>query len=237
MKTMPPTIRSRAARGLLALLCLACADAQAGGPLPETSVVLLSEAEEGGSIKVTNTDPTPMLLTTTIQNLAEDDDSFVVATPPIARVEPGKTQLIRFMLTNTRSLGNERMKRVIFEGIPETARQAQTVRMTVRQNLPLLVLPKDLQRTRTPWTRLTLQLDRDTVRLSNPSRYVVRLDQQVRILPSAAAAVLAKPYILPGETVSVPLPAHVAAESVDGIRLFPATVYGYMSDSYVLERR
>jgi P pilus assembly chaperone PapD len=218
--------------GMFALTSFSSVESHAGGPLPETSVVLIREADEGGSIKVTNTDPTPVLLTTTIENIAEDPEDIVVASPPIARLEPGETQLIRFLLTSPESLKAQRLKRVIFEGIPEVNRENNTVQMSVRQNLPLLVLPKDLAEERAPWTKLRWYLKSDGIEVENASPYVVRIDQTAQVLPTAQNVTLPKPYILPGETLPVKIPSALDMTGVTGIRLFPATVYGYMVNSY-----
>ena len=93
--------------------------AQADGMVPNTSVVIVNEADGEAAISVTNTDANLALMHVTIENIAEDPESLVFVTPPLARVEATKTQLVRFILQSEKPLLTQRLKRVIFEGIPQ----------------------------------------------------------------------------------------------------------------------
>ena len=84
-------------------------------------MLIVDEATGEGSMTVQNTDTAPVLLYTTIENIAEDQEELVVATPPMARLEAGQSQLVRFMLTKKGPLATQRLKRVSFEGIPSRA--------------------------------------------------------------------------------------------------------------------
>src|SRR3546814_5665196 len=85
------------------MLATAGMHAFATGMEPETSVVILNEADGETSINVKNTDGTISLLHSVIENTPEDKDALVLLTPPVARVEPGETQLVRFLLKSGRS--------------------------------------------------------------------------------------------------------------------------------------
>ena len=87
------------------------------GMQPETSVVILYEAEGETSINVKNTDGSPALLYSSIENVPEDSESLVILTPPVTRVEAGETQLVRFLRQGGEPSKTQRLKRVIFEGI------------------------------------------------------------------------------------------------------------------------
>lgn len=93
---------------------------QADGMVPDTSVVIVNEVDGEASVSVTNTDDSLVLLHVTIENIPEDTEPLVFVTPPLARVEPSRTQLIRFILQSEKPLLTQRLKRVIFEGIPQT---------------------------------------------------------------------------------------------------------------------
>ena len=131
--------------------------AQADGMVPDTSVVIVNEANGEASVSVTNTDDSLVLLHVTLENIPEDTDPLVFVTPPLARVEPSRTQLIRFILQSEKPLLTQRLKRVIFEGIPQGKPAAEAgharVGVTVRQNLPVILHPASLAPNRTPWTR------------------------------------------------------------------------------------
>ncbi|MGY4730835.1 fimbria/pilus chaperone family protein [Burkholderia pyrrocinia] len=220
--------------------------AHASGVLPETSVVLVDEADGEASINVQNTDAQPTLLYTTIQNLPEDPANLVTVTPPVARVEAGQSQLVRFVLTSPTPLKTERLKRVTFEGIPPANTSQSRVQITVRQNLPVILHPQGLKPNNAPWTGLKWSLHAGALSVTNPSPYVVRLSQQVTLLPSQTPLWLPHPYILPGEQLNAarppkrtdasgvstadsaaPLPDHASA-----VRINPATTYGFAVQHY-----
>lgn len=89
----------------------------ATGMQPATSVVIVYEADGEASLTVKNTEDVPSLLYTSIENIPEDTESLLVLTPPVARVEAGDTQLVRFLLEQGKTQKVQRLKRVIFEGM------------------------------------------------------------------------------------------------------------------------
>ena len=74
--------------GLLALTLLFGAGAQADGMIPDTSVVIVYEAEGEAAVSVTNTDSQLALLHVTLEDIPEDPEPLLVVTPPLSRVEP-----------------------------------------------------------------------------------------------------------------------------------------------------
>ncbi|MBV6827102.1 fimbria/pilus chaperone family protein [Pseudomonas sp. PD9R] len=218
--------------GIGALALMLTSQAQADGMVPDTSVVIVNEADGETSVSVTNTDPGLSLLHVTIEDIPEDSEALVFVTPPLARVEASKTQLVRFILQSEKPLLTQRLKRVIFEGIPQGKSPLQPgharVGVTVRQNLPLLLHPAGLALNRTPWTDLQWSLKDDQLTVRNDTPYVVRLAQEVQLMPAATQAMLPKTYVLPGEHISVPAPAGAATQ----VRFQPATVYGFSAPAY-----
>ena len=218
--------------GLGAFALLLTAHAQADGMVPNTSVVIVNEADGEASVSVTNTDANLALMHVTLEDIAEDSESLVFVTPPLARVEAGKTQLVRFILQTEKPLLTQRLKRVIFEGIPQAKAPAEAgqarVGVTVRQNLPVILHPKGLAPNRTPWTDLQWSLKDGQLTVRNDTPYVVRLGQEVQLLPAASNAMLPKTYVLPGEHISIKVPEGAATQ----VRFQPATVYGFAVPHY-----
>jgi P pilus assembly chaperone PapD len=218
--------------GIGALVILLTAHARADGMVPDTSVVIVNEADGEASVSVTNTDATLALMHVTIENIPEDSAPLVFVTPPLARVEASKTQLVRFILQSEQPLLTQRLKRVIFEGIPQgkTAAEAGQARVgvTVRQNLPVIIHPKGLAPNRTPWIDLQWSLQDAQLTVRNDTPYVVRLGQEVQLLPSAGNTLLPKTYVLPGEHITVSVPEGNATH----VRFQPATVYGFAVPHY-----
>lgn len=215
-----------------ALALLTGAQAQADGMVPNTSVVIVHEADGEASVSVTNTDATLALMHVTLEDIAEDSEALVFVTPPLARVEAGKSQLVRFILQTEKPLLTQRLKRVIFEGIPQGKPAAEAgqarVGVTVRQNLPVILHPKGLAPNRTPWTDLQWSLSDGKLTVRNDTPYVVRLGQEVQLLPAAGSAMLPKTYVLPGEHLSIKAPNGSATQ----VRFQPATVYGFAVPYY-----
>ena len=218
--------------GIGACALLWTAQAHADGMVPDTSVVIVNEANGEVAVSVTNTDSSLALLHVTLEDIPEDTEPLVFVTPPLARVEASRTQLVRFILQSEKPLLTQRLKRVIFEGIPQGKAPAEAgqarVGVTVRQNLPVILHPKGLAPNRTPWTDLQWSLKDGQLTVRNDTPYVVRLGQEVQLLPAAVNAMLPKTYVLPGEHISIKVPEGAATQ----VRFQPATVYGFAVPHY-----
>lgn len=215
---------------LLGAVPLACAD----GMIPETSVVIVDEAKGEASIKVTNSDSGAALLHVTLEHIPEDPVARVFVTPPVSRVEPGQTQLVRFILNTDQPLVTQRLKRVIFEGIEQNRAPAAAgeavIGVNVRQNLPVILHPKGLAPNREPWLGLQWSLEDGHLRVRNPTAYVVRMAQELQLKPSATALALPRTYVLPGDDLRIKLPDTLALTDTK-VSLQPATVYGFAVDA------
>ncbi|PCE33576.1 fimbria/pilus chaperone family protein [Burkholderia ubonensis] len=258
---------SHLARLLSALLPLfltagTAASAHAAGMVPETSVVLIDEAVGEAAMKIRNTDDKSALLYTIIEHVPDDQEKLFTVTPPVARVDPGQTQLVRFILTNKTPLKTERLARVVFDSIGERKDpDASVVAIRIRQNLPVVIHPKGLPVNREPWKLLKWEAVDGKLRVVNASPYVVRLGATVQLLPAGKQAYLPNTYMLPGQSTYVMMPkddkrnaaqrkqagkggdatAETKAEveemlklspGATSIRIQPATSYGYMADIY-----
>jgi len=149
---IPPMNRISCALPMLLAFLLACVGhAHADGMQPESSIIILEEVDGQAEMNVRNTDAVAALLHTTVHDIPEDPDTRVVVTPPVARVEPGHDQLVRF-IHHGPELKTQRLKRVVFEGIGQRldTHGRAVVGVSVRQNLPLLLHPRGLAHHRTP---------------------------------------------------------------------------------------
>ena len=206
--------------------------AHAAGMIPETSVVILNEVNGEATINIKNSDSRPALLYSQILPVENDDENLIVLTPPVARVDPGETQAIRFLLQTTEPLKVQRLRRVVFEGIPPKDDSAGVrVNMNVRQNLPVIIHPKGLAMDKEPWRRLKWSIQNSKLQVTNPDAYVVRLDQAITLMPSNSIVQLPRSYLLPGEVITLDVPSDTLSTLKD-IILSPATIYGYTVDKY-----
>ncbi|QXI15924.1 fimbria/pilus chaperone family protein [Pseudomonas hamedanensis] len=219
-------VRNVIASVLLAVSWLPGAS-QAAGMVPETPVMVLEEGVGEAAINVTNSESHPALLHTSVQDVPQDTESLLLLTPPVARVEPGATQRVRFILRSAEPLKTERLKRVVFEGIaPQDSTGKARVDLSVRQNIPAILRPANLPVEREPWKHLRWSRQGEQIQVRNPSPYVVRLRHSVTLLPEPQAMDLGRTYVLPGETLTLTGPA--APDQVQTkVRLYPVTTYGF----------
>ncbi|WP_339545312.1 fimbria/pilus chaperone family protein [Pseudomonas sp. RA_35y_Pfl2_P32] len=215
---------------LLSLLLLP--GAQAAGMVPQTPVLIVDQGVGEATMNVRNTDAHPALLYTQIENLSDNDRLLLIPTPTVTRVEGGDVQQVRFLLQSAEPLREERLKRVIFEGInPVADEQGARVSLGVRQNLPVILRPANLPVEREPWKRLRWSIASDGLHVSNPSPYVVRLAKTLVMLPGQLQVDLPRTYLLPGDELTLSLrPAD--APAISGVRLFPATTYGFAVEHF-----
>lgn len=201
----------------------------AAGMVPETPVVIVEQALGEATLSVRNTDDHPALLYSILEHLPEDDEPLVLLTPPVARVEPGKSQQVRFILRSDVPLKTERLKRVIFEGIKPRKQEGDAqVSLGVRQNIPMILRPANLPVDREPWKRLVWSRVGGQVQVSNPSPYVVRHAGSVTLVPGGTTLELGRTYILPGDVQKLAATSTLATH----VRLLPATTYGFAVESY-----
>ncbi|HBU6133172.1 MULTISPECIES: fimbria/pilus chaperone family protein [Enterobacter] len=220
-------------RTLICACLLASFNTLAAGMVPETSLLIVKEDEQGASMDVKNTDADAQLLYTKLVDLPDDPKPSLIVTQPVVRVDAGKTQRVRFVLKNSAEpLKVEHLKRVIFTAIPQ--REKNKVKVTFSQNLPVIIRPAGLALNLEPWKDLTWQVNNGSVIVENKTPYVVRMEQKAKLLPSGSLAQFPKPYILPGEKITLSIRGKIAP-SDKKIEILPATRYGYKAQSYVAE--
>lgn len=206
----------------------------AAGMVPQSSIIIIEESDGEGNIDVRNTDDFPNLLVTKIENIEEDKDELITVFPPVSRVEANDTQTVRFMITTKEPIKIERLKRVIFEGIPpKNSELNKEVNVTFSQNLPILIRPAGLAKNLSPWEGLNWKVEGKNIIVKNPSPYVVRfISPNVELLPSKKIVTLPKTYILPGQTLVLDGADTSSSINNKTIRYYPATTWGFSAGKY-----
>ena len=208
--------------------------AHAAGMVPETSLLVIDEATHSGTINVKNTDSYPSLLYTNVVDLPDDQGLKLIVTQPVVRLEPGQTQQLRFILQTKEPLEVEHYKRVTFEGIPpKTDDKKIKIGINLRQDIPVLIRPAKLAVVTDAWKELKWNANGTSLKVNNPSKYVVRLAQNVVLQPSGAVGQLKKTYILPGETLTATLNKSASGDSK--VKFFPASRYGVEVPSFITD--
>ena len=97
----------------------------------------------------------------------------------------------------------------------------------------MLIRPATLGGVTDAWKYLKWSTVGSSVKVTNPSKYVVRLAQKVVLQPSGANATLSKTYLLPGETMTAALNKTSSGDS--HVKFFPASRYGIEVPSFTSE--
>jgi len=205
----------------------------AAGMVPQSSVVIIEGDSGEVSVEIKNTDNFPNLLITKIEDIEEDKEEIITAFPPVSRVEGDDTQTVRFIITNSKLIKTERLKRVIFEGVPPKNKELdKEVNVTFTQNLPVIIRPAGLAKNLTPWTGLKWEVVGKKIVVSNPSPYVVRfISPTVELLPGNQKLNLPKSYILPNQKFMIDGEG-IIKSGHDTFRFFPATTWGFSSGEH-----
>lgn len=204
------------------------------GMVPQSSIVIIEESDGEGNIDIKNTDNFPSLLITKIEDLEEDKEELITVYPPVARVEGNEIQTVRFLITTKQPLKTERLKRVIFEGVPpKNSELEKEISVTFKQNLPVIIRPAGLAKNLTPWEGLTWENKDNQLIVTNSSPYIVRfISSTVTLQPSGAKFILPKSYILPNQSFA--LTSEIKTKQISGekVRLYPATTWGFATGNY-----
>jgi len=227
--------RCLAAAAVLAC-CIGPSPAQSvSGVKPELSVLLISDEDGLAQMALQNSDPEPYLVQTVVYTVDGDKDLVVKPTPVVSRIEAGGRQIVRFALTKpAKPLVVQHYQRVTFEGIPATAPKdgRSRVRVNVRYDYPIIISPANLPPLDAPWTLLEWRMNAGQLEIYNSSRYVVRMSEEVDLLPAQVRVkLLQRSFVLPGERLSVALPA-AATVGLTTVRVYPATLFGFAAPTY-----
>lgn len=193
---------------------------------PASSMVLIQEAAQGGSLNVTNTSDVDALLYVKIYDLPDDRGPQLLVTQPVTRLAAGETQRVRFLLNTRAALTHEHLKRVIVEGIPLVPIDADRVAVNLRQDLPVIIHPAALPMLADPWKMLRCRTVNGDLRIENSGRYVVRLAQSITLLPQQKKVTLDKSYLLPGEVVTL---AGQGRSETRQLEIQSLSKYGYVA--------
>lgn len=198
---------------------------------PASSMVLIQEAAQGGSLNVTNTSEVDALLYVKLYDLPDDRGPQLLVTQPVMRLAAGETQRVRFLLNARAALTREHLKRVIVEGIPLVPIAADRVAVNLRQDLPVIIHPAALPMLADPWKLLRCRRVNDDLQIENSGRYVVRLAQSITLLPGQKKVTLDKSYLLPGEVVTL---AGQGSAETRQLEIQSLSKYGYVAGKFRL---
>lgn len=210
------------AAAIWAGLCVAT-PGLAGDTVALDRLAVIVDGQTGqGTNSFTNRLPYPVLLHTFVEHVPEDERSAIIVSPPVTRVDPGQTQLVRFIRRDGMPPDRETLKIAVFEGIPPAE---MGVRIVMQQAVPLIIRPTGLAPEAKPYRHLKWTWKDDALTVMNDGQYVVRIVNSVTLLPGNVPVVFSRGYLLPGQTRSA-RPAAPAAHATS-VRFLPINDYGH----------
>ncbi|PHI47403.1 fimbrial protein [Serratia marcescens] len=194
----------------------------------ESMGIVLEENPGRVSFSIRNSSSEPILLATKVEDL--DGKGFskaVLLSPPIARIEAGQSQQVNFVLKPGTALPHEVMLKASFEGIGQAV--DNSTRMPVRQSIGLILQPKAVAVSKTPWDDLRLSAGAGRLTLTNGGLHVVRLAPQLTLQPSGKVVTLENYYLMAGETQTLAVEGQPTS-----VVITPLSRYGFKQDAVTL---
>ncbi|ERK08930.1 fimbria/pilus chaperone family protein [Serratia fonticola] len=206
--------------GGLFLIVVGISCAQASFQL-ESMGIVLEESTGRTSFSIKNTTSEPILLATKVEDL--DGKAFskqVMISPPISRIDAGQSQQVNFVLKQGAVLPHEVMLKASFEGVGQAV--DNSARIPVRQSIGLIVQPKAVAVSKTPWEDLQLSQVGNTLVVKNSGLHVIRLAPQLTLQPSKQVVLLENYYLMAGEEKQV-----TVSGKVTSVGITPLGRYGF----------
>lgn len=203
--------------------------------LPDTSAVMIDEADKEGTIGLKNTDARPVLLYAKVIRLKDDEiDGALVPVPAAVLVQPGETQIVRILFRSNKKLTQEHMARVVFTGIPPKDQDAGHVRFLIGHDLPIILRPMNQAPVEQRWRYLKWFTSGNELCVANDTKMVIRYVNNVSLLPTRSAVVLPKAYSLPASKNCGPLPEGFKKTADMKVQFSGISGYNYMLDDLQL---
>ncbi|WP_431224741.1 fimbria/pilus chaperone family protein [Serratia sp. L9] len=194
----------------------------------ESMGIVLEESTGRVNFSIKNTTSEPMLLATRVEDL--DGKAFskmVMISPPISRIDAGQSQQVNFVLKQGAVLPHEVMLKASFEGVGQAV--DNSARIPVRQSIGLIVQPKAVAVSQSPWEDLRFSQVGTTLVVKNSGLHVVRLAPQLTLLPSKKNVQLENYYLMSGEEKKVDVVGKVTS-----VTITPLGRYGFKQNDVTL---
>ncbi len=104
-----------------------------------------------------------------------------------------------------------------------------SARMPVRQSIGLILQPKAVAVSKTPWDDLRLSAGAGRLTLTNGGLHVVRLAPQLTLQPSGKVVTLENYYLMAGETQTLAVEGQPTS-----VVITPLSRYGFKQDAVTL---
>ncbi|BBI91263.1 gram-negative pili assembly chaperone domain-containing protein [Serratia symbiotica str. Tucson] len=211
------------------VFCINIPAVYSAGMTPNTSAVIIEEQNKEGTIEIKNTDAEPMLLYSKIVRLADDDfDGALIPSPAAVLVQPGETQVIRVLLRTNKKMEKEHLARVEFSGIPTQNKGGTRIDFLITQDLPVVIRPRGYTPVNDKWTYLKWKFEAHQLCLTNDTKMVIRIADNIVIEPNNISLNLPKTNALPASNICVKLPADYIPRPGSNVIFSSISEYNYV---------
>ena len=198
----------------LAALVIAFSSFQASAALVVGGTRLVYDgSKKEASISVRNPDNTPYLVQTVIDNLETNPNKtpFMV-TPPLYRLDGGKENLMRIILTDNLPQDKESMYWLRVKGIPSAPRGKNTLQIAIATSIKLIYRPATLKGidVEKETSKLIWKISGTQLQVTNNSPCFINFND----ITVAGKKLSNVSYVAPGTSTHFALPAGTAAGTV-----------------------
>ncbi|BBJ66355.1 MULTISPECIES: fimbrial biogenesis chaperone [Enterobacter] len=196
---------------LSALLCCivsaSCVNANATVNIGGTRLLYNGDKKEV-SLSVNNPDSTPYLIQTVVDNLTSDPKKppFII-TPPLYRLNGGKENLMRIIMTGGLPQDKESMFWLRVKAIPSAPREKNTLQIAVATSIKLIYRPTALKdiNVEKESGKLSWRVSGHKLEITNPTPCFINFNEIIL----AGKKLQNVSYAAPGTTTTFDLPSGV----------------------------
>lgn len=160
------------------------------------------------SLSVHNPDSTPYLIQTVVDNLNNDPQKppFII-TPPLYRLDGGKENLMRVIMSGTLPQDKESMYWLRVKAIPSAPREKNTLQIAVATSIKLIYRPTALKdiNVEKESEKLSWRVSSNKLEITNPTPCFINFNE----ITVAGKKLQNVSYAAPGTTTTFALPAGV----------------------------
>lgn len=175
--------------------------------------IIYDGSKKEASLSVRNPDTTPYLVQSSIDTLAGGvNKAPFVVTPPLYRLDGGKENLMRIILTGNQPQDKESMYWLHVKGIPSSPRDKNTLQIAIAITIKLIYRPDALKgiNVENEANKLIWQRKGNQIQVKNSSPCFINFNE----ITVGGKKLDNVSYVAPDSTVSINLPAGVSSGNV-----------------------
>ncbi|MGS4882827.1 fimbria/pilus periplasmic chaperone [Photobacterium damselae] len=221
---------------LSSVLALVPMDTMAKFSISQSGVVV-SAASGEANISVRNLGQQEILLFASEsekETKAISGQSLFMLSPPISKLKPGESQVIRIFLKD-KNINKEMLGRLRFQELTSEPNNKTKTIINSAYNIAAVARPALLVENPEPWKGLKVENSKSGVVLKNDTLYVVRMMKTIRFKVSGkiVSKNISNGYILPGSSITF---NKVKYSTLDSIEINPVSTTASILPPYTITK-